>query len=106
MASQFDPRMKHYKPNTKKWWDLCIQPGSYEFRFLKYCKIDGIAQHCSPVSDYITGSSKVHTIHKFKLFDPNILFTLNQWSPIVSKDLHKEIFLLFYYSEGDNPILK
>ena len=61
------------QPNTTKWWDLCIQPPySYEFRFLKYCKIDGIIQNCSLVSDYITGSQSAYYPINLNFFDPNI----------------------------------
>ena len=92
------------QPNTKKWWDLCIQPPySYEFRFLKYCKIDGIAQHCSLVSDYITGSQSAYYPINLNFFDPNIDY-IELMEPYSKQRLTQGDFrLLFYYSEGDNP---
>ena len=40
------------KPNTKQWWDLCVNPPyAYEFRFLRYCHLDKVQQYASLVSD-------------------------------------------------------
>ena len=92
------------QPNTTKWWDLCIQPPySYEFRFLKYCKIDGIIQNCSLVSDYITGSQSAYYPINLNFFDPNIDY-IELMEPYSKQRLIQGDFrLLFYYSEGDNP---
>ena len=92
------------QPNTKKWWDLCIQPPySYEFRFLKYCRLDGIIQNCSLVSDYITGSQSAYYPINLNFFDPNIDY-IDLMEPYSKQRLIQGDFrLLFYYSEGDNP---
>ena len=92
------------QPNTTKWWDLCIQPPySYEFRFLKYCKIDGIIQNCSLVSDYITGSQSAYYPINLNFFDPNIDY-IELMEPYSKQRLIQGDFrLLLYYSEGDNP---
>jgi len=92
------------EPNTKKWWDLCIQPPySYEFRFLKYCKLDGIIQNCSLVSDYISGSQSAYYPINLNFFDSTIDY-ISLMEPYSRKRLIQGDFrLLFYYSEGDNP---
>ena len=92
------------QPNTKKWWDLCIQPPySYEFRFLKYCRLDGIIQNCSLVSDYITGSQSAYYPINLNFFDPDIDY-IDLMEPYSKQRLIQGDFrLLFYYSEGDNP---
>jgi len=92
------------EPNTKKWWDLCIQPPySYEFRFLKYCKLDGVVQNCTLVSDYITGSQSAYYPINLNFFDSTIDY-IALMEPYSRKRLVQGDFrLLFYYSEGDNP---
>ena len=92
------------QPNTKKWWDLCIQPPySYEFRFLKYCRLAGKIQNCSLVSDYITGSQSAYYPINLNFFDPNIDY-IDLMEPYSKQRLIQGDFrLLFYYSEGDNP---
>ena len=92
------------EPNTTKWWDLCVNPPySYEFRFLKYCKLDKIPQNCTLVSDYITGTASAYYPINLNFFDPNIDYIglMDDYSRkrLVSGDFR----LLFYYSEGDNP---
>lgn len=92
------------EPNTKKWWDLCIQPPySYEFRFLKYCKLDGVVQNCTLVSDYITGSQSAYYPINLNFFDSTIDY-ISLMEPYSRQRLIQGDFrLLFYYSEGDNP---
>lgn len=92
------------EPNTKKWWDLCIQsPFSYEFRFLKYCQIDGVPTNCTLVSDYITGSQSAYYPINLNFFDQNIDY-ISLMDPYSRQRLVQGDFrLLFYYSEGDNP---
>ncbi len=92
------------EPNTKKWWDLCIQPPySYEFRFLKYCKLDGIVQNCTLVSDYISGSQSAYYPINLNFFDSQIDY-ISLMEPYSRQRLLQGDFrLLFYYSEGDNP---
>ena len=92
------------EPNTTKWWDLCVNPPySYEFRFLKYCKLDKIPQNCTLVSDYITGTASAYYPINLNFFDPDIDYIglMDDYSRkrLVSGDFR----LLFYYSEGDNP---
>ena len=61
------------EPNTSAWWDLCIKPPfSYEFRFLKYCKLDGVTQNCTLVNDYITGTASAYYPININFFDENI----------------------------------
>tara|TARA_B100001093_G_scaffold167453_1_gene160074 strand:+ start:3489 stop:4694 length:1206 start_codon:yes stop_codon:yes gene_type:complete len=92
------------QPNTKKWWDLCIEPPfSYEFRFLKYCKMDGVVHNCTLVSDYITGSQSAYYPINLNFFDPNIDY-ISLMEPYSRQRLIQGDFrILFYYSEGDNP---
>ena len=92
------------QPNTKKWWDLCIQhPYSYEFRFLKYCQLDGIKQNCTLVSDYITGTQSAYYPINLNFFDPTIDY-ISLMEPYSKQRLIQGDFrILFYYSEGDNP---
>ena len=44
----------------------------------------------------------MHTIHKFKLFDPNIDY-IELMESYSKQRLTQGDSLLFYYSEGDNP---
>ncbi len=61
------------EPNTSAWWDLCINPPfSYEFRFLKYCKLDGVIQQCTLVSDYISGTASAYYPINLNFWDPDI----------------------------------
>jgi len=92
------------EPNTKKWWDLCIKPPfSYEFRFLKYCQLDGVPINCTLVSDYITGSQSAYYPINLNFFDQNIDY-ISLMDPYSRQRLIQGDFrLLFYYSEGDNP---
>ena len=92
------------QPNTAKWWDLCIKPPySYEFRFLKYCNLDGVPQQCTLVNDYITGTASAYYPINLNFFDPDIDYI------DLMDDYSKERFkqgdfrVLFYYSEGDTP---
>jgi hypothetical protein len=92
------------KPGTPQWWDLCINPPfSYEFRFLKYCKLDNIPQDCKLVSDYITTTSSAYYPININFFDPEIDY-ISLMDPTSLARLKRGDFrILFYYSEGDNP---
>jgi len=92
------------EPNTEKWWNLCINPPySYEFRFLKYCKLDGVVQNCTLVSDYITGSQSAYYPINLNFLDSTIDY-ISLMEPYSRQRLIQGDFrLLFYYSEGDNP---
>jgi len=111
----FDRRNKHgflpnlikdetLEPNTSAWWDLCINPPySYEFRFLKYCKLDGVSQDCRLVSDYISNTSSAYYPINLNFFDSEIDY-IDLMDPYSKQRLKNRDFkLLFYYSEGDNP---
>ena len=92
------------QPNTKAWWDLCINPPfSYEFRFLKYCKLDGVPQNSTLVSDYITGSQSAYYPINLNFFDPNIDYISLMEPYSRQRFIQGDFRLLFYYSEGDNP---
>ena len=92
------------RPNTKKWWDLCInKPFSYEFRFLKYCKIDGVPTTCSLVSDYMSNSRSAYYPINLNFFDPDIDYISLMDDYSRERLLQGDFRLLFYYSEGDNP---
>lgn len=111
----FDRRNKHgflpnlikdetLEPNTSAWWDLCVNPPySYEFRFLKYCKLDGVSQDCRLVSDYISNTSSAYYPINLNFFDSEIDY-IDLMDPYSKQRLKNRDFkLLFYYSEGDNP---
>jgi len=92
------------QPNTKKWWDLCINaPFSYEFRFLKYCKIDGVPQNCTLVSDYISGAQSAYYPINLNFFDSTIDYISLMDDYSRKRLIQGDFRLLFYYSEGDNP---
>ena len=92
------------KPNTNAWWDLCIkQPFSYEFRFLKYCKMDGVIQQCTLVSDYITGTASAYYPINLNFFDPQIDYIALMDDRSRERFKQGDFRVLFYYSEGDNP---
>ena len=111
----FDRRNKHgflpnlikdesLEPNTSAWWDLCINPPySYEFRFLKYCKLDKVPQVCTLVNDYISGTASAYYPVNINFFDPDIdyISLMDDYSRTRLKA--GDFRLLIYYSEGDNP---
>lgn len=111
----FDRRNKHgflpnlikdetLEPNTSAWWDLCVNPPySYEFRFLKYCKLDGILQDCRLVSDYISNTSSAYYPVNLNFFDGEIDYIDLMDSYSRKRLKNRDFKLLFYYSEGDNP---
>jgi len=92
------------KPNTKQWWDLCINPPyAYEFRFLRYCHLDKVQQFASLVSD-IWETPAYYPIN-INYFDPNIDY-FSYMDPKSLEMLKQGRFrVLFYYSEGDDPTL-
>ncbi len=90
------------EPNTKAWWDLCIEPPySYEFRFLKYCKLDKVAQNCTLVNDYITGTASAYYPVNINFFDPEIDYIQLMDVHSLARLKQGDFKLLFYYSEGD-----
>ena len=92
------------EPNTSAWWDLCIKPPfSYDFRFLKYCKLDGVIQHCTLVNDYITGTASAYYPINLNFFDPDIDYIGLMDKRSLQRFKSGDFRVLFYYSEGDNP---
>lgn len=91
-------------PGTQEWYDLCITPPfSYEFRFLKYCKLDKIPQDCKLVSDYIATTSSAYYPININFFDPNIDYISLMNPTSIARLKRGDFRILFYYSEGDNP---
>tara|TARA_R110001592_G_scaffold43527_3_gene140982 strand:+ start:8830 stop:10041 length:1212 start_codon:yes stop_codon:yes gene_type:complete len=92
------------EPNTSAWWDLCINPPfSYEFRFLKYCQLDGVVQHCTLVNDYISGTASAYYPINLNFFDPDIDYIALMDDRSLQRFKSGDFRVLFYYSEGDNP---
>jgi len=92
------------EPNTSAWWDLCINPPfSYEFRFLKYCKLDGVIQQCTLVSDYISGTASAYYPINLNFWDPDIDYIALMDDRSRERFKQGDFKVLFYYSEGDNP---
>lgn len=92
------------EPNTSAWWDLCIKPPfSYEFRFLKYCKLDGVVQQCTLVSDYISGTASAYYPINLNFWDPDIDYIALMDDRSRERFKQGDFKVLFYYSEGDNP---
>jgi len=92
------------EPNTSAWWDLCINsPFSYEFRFLKYCKLDGVIQQCTLVSDYISGTASAYYPINLNFWDPDIDYIALMDDRSRERFKQGDFKVLFYYSEGDNP---
>ena len=92
------------EPNTSAWWDLCINPPfSYEFRFLKYCKLDKVPQNCVLVNDYITGTSSAYYPINLNFWDQNIDYIglMDDYSR--TRFIQGDFRILFYYLEGDKP---
>ena len=91
------------KPNTKEWWDLCIQkPYAYEFRFLRYCQLDKVPQRAALVSD-IWEAPAYYPIN-LNFYDKRIDY-LSYMDPQSLKMLQEgRLKVLFYYSEGDDPL--
>jgi len=91
-------------PGTQEWYDLCITPPfSYEFRFLKYCKLDKIPQDCRLVSDYIATTTSAYYPINLNFFDPEIDYIALMDPASLARLKRGDFRLLFYYSEGDNP---
>jgi len=92
------------EPNTSAWWDLCINPPfSYEFRFLKYCKLDGVIQQCTLVSDYISGTASAYYPINLNFWDPDIDYIALMDDRSRERFKQGDFKVLFYYSEGDWP---
>ena len=91
-------------PNTTQWWDLCVNPPfSFEFRFLKYCKLDKVAQNCTLVKDYITGTASAYYPIELNFWDPEIDYIALMDDYSRNRFIGGDFRVLFYYSEGDNP---
>jgi hypothetical protein len=92
------------KPGTPQWWDLAIKPPfSLDFTFLKYCKLDGVVQNCTLVSDYITKTASAYYPININFFDENIDYIdlMDEYSK--KRFINGDFRVLFYYTEGDNP---
>ena len=111
----FDKRNRHgflpnlikdetLEPNTSAWWDLAINPPfSLDFTFLKYCKLDGVVQNCTLVSDYISGTASAYYPININFFDENIDYIdlMDEYSK--NRFINGDFRVLFYYLEGDKP---
>jgi len=111
----FDRRNKHgflpnlikdetLAPNTSAWWDLAVNPPfSLDFTFLKYCRLDGVVQNCTLVSDYISGTASAYYPININFFDENIDYIdlMDEYSK--NRFKNGDFRVLFYYTEGDNP---
>ena len=92
------------QPNTPAWLDLCLKPPySYDFTFLRYCKLDKVDQHTSLVSDYITGTQAAYYPICLNFYDPEI-----DYLELMDEDSYRrfcagDFRILFYYKEGDHP---
>ena len=92
------------KPNTQEWWDLCTnKPYACEFRFLRYCMLDRIPQIASLVGDIWTGPA-YYPIN-LNYYDPEIDYLSLMDSNSLAKLKEGRFKVLFYYSEGDDPLL-
>ena len=92
------------EPNTSAWWDLAVNPPfSFDFTFLKYCKLDKIPQNCTLVSDYISGTASAYYPININFFDENIDYIelMDEYSR--KRFISGDFKVLFYYTEGDNP---
>ena len=95
---------KSLKPNSKEWWDLCKEkPYAYEFRFLRYCRLDKVQQYASLVSD-IWQAPAYYPIN-LNYFDPEIDYFSYMDSNSLEMLKQGRFRVLFYYSEGDDPTL-
>lgn len=91
------------KPGSQEWWNLAlIPPYSEEFRFLRYCGMEGVKVQARLLHDEIWSGPAYYPIK------------LNYWAPeldyfdyMPKESLHKlqqGLFkVLFYYDEGDDP---
>ncbi len=89
-------------PNTKAWWDLCLNPPfSYELRLIKYLQLDSVPfEQClvSEMPDDVVGLYCVN----INFFDPEIDY-FELMEPESLKLLQEgKITFVFYYSEGDD----
>ena len=92
------------KPNSQEWWDLCTnKPYACEFRFLRYCMLDRIPQIASLVGDIWTGPA-YYPIN-LNYYDPEIDYLSLMDSNSLAKLKEGRFKVLFYYSEGDDPLL-
>jgi len=91
------------RPGTKEWYDLSIQsPFSYEFRFLKYCKLDAVKYQTALVED-TTWSAPAYYPIAIELWDPHIDYFKLMDDLSLNLLQSGDIKVLFYYTEGDDP---
>ena len=90
------------KPNTSEYWKLALTyPYSFDFRFLRYCGLEGVKAPCCLVSDDWTGPAYYPI--RLNFWDPEIDY-LGLMPPESLKLLQQGKFrVLFYYDEGDDP---
>lgn len=93
------------KPGSQDWWDLAlVPPYSYEFRFLKYCGMEGVKWQARLIHDEIWSGPAYYPI-KLNFWAPE----LDYFEFMPAQTLHKlkqGLFkVLFYYDEGDDPTI-
>lgn len=93
------------KPGSQEWWDLAlVPPYSYEFRFLKYCGMEGVRWQAKLINDEIWSGPAYYPV-KLNFWAPE----LDYFEFMPAETLHKlkqGLFkVLFYYDEGDDPTI-
>jgi|13_taG_2_1085334.scaffolds.fasta_scaffold03664_6 hypothetical protein len=93
------------KPGSQEWWDLAITPPfSYEFRFLKYCGMEGVKWDAKLINDEIWSGPAYYPI-KLNFWAPEIDY-FEHMDPQSLLKLKQGLFkVLFYYDEGDDPTI-
>lgn len=90
------------QPKSDAWWNLGITyPFVDEFRFLKYCKLDGLAQNCQLVDNYNDVSASAWYPINLNFWDPEIDYIALMPERTRQRFLSRDFKVLFYYSEGD-----
>ena len=90
------------QPKSDAWWNLSLTaPYADEFRFLKYCKLDGLSQSTQLVSDYINTTASAWYPINLNFWDPDIDYIELMPEYSRTRFLSKDFKILFYYSEGD-----
>lgn len=92
------------RPNTPEYWQLALTyPYSFDFRFLRYCGLEGVKYNTALVQEEWRGPAYYPI--RLNFWDPEIDY-LKLMLPESLRMLQEGKFrVLFYYDEGDDPTI-
>lgn len=93
------------KPGSQEWWDLALTPPfSYEFRFLRYCGMEGVRWQGKLLHDEIWSGPAYYPI-KLNFWAPELDYFEYMPTETLNKLKAGMFKVLFYYDEGDDPTI-